>query len=234
MCLVAGVGAYCAFQDDSCLETGVRWDTSAELSRKCVTSLILNSQSDSTDRVANESKQLGQPCGPCQLGHYAMLGNKIECTGYLTEEVAQEKSPTRRGAPNEKTPCKDRCSVWDALDGSTSTAWFSPGSVLSPRPRFDWIADAPLCFTEITVTGNAKYQDENAGFQRMLVQVLDETGAMRVSQRMEYPEGKTPLTHDLGGVWGKTLRLELIQHQNDACGGFSELVVLAARKAEVK
>jgi hypothetical protein len=232
MCLEDVSGSYCAFPDQSC-DSKMRWDASAERSMTCVSrQVLIGGPTDAPGVVENERKRAGQPCGPCMLGRYELRGDQVVCGGVLIEEVTNAGEPSAEG-------CKDeQCDAGAAVDKDLTTSWFSRGAQLDPRPPFRWESKELLCLTSIELTGNGKHTDEKYrsgyGFFRVIVQVIDDRDVTRVSDRMDYPQGSTPVEHSLGGVWGKKVQLLLVQHEDAQCGGFSELSVFAARAVEAK
>jgi hypothetical protein len=246
-CIREGGQSFCAFPDTNCEGGGYVWDQSAAIGKAgtCVSVQTLSNQTDTifpprTAGAACPKNPLqvepGYPCGFCKTGRYECINNEMQCieTLFETPVPRDQVSVQTNGCFNLET-----CNADNAIDGLVSTSWFSRGSLLDNRPPFTWTIEEPACLTQITITGNAKNEDqkyrEGYGFARIFVRVLDENGGEVFKQPMEYPRGPQPVdlillapdkTH---GVFGKTVELLFVQHEDDTCGGFSELVVQAAK-----
>jgi hypothetical protein len=117
-----------------------------------------------------------------------------------------------------------------SADGDFSTSWFSTGPEAGPT-AYLWTLNEERCIAQIKLTGNALHSNpafrEDFGFGSVTVKVLDRETELVFQQT--WPLDGTPdpeVTVATGGVMGSRVVLEFTGHENNDCGGFSELEVL--------
>jgi hypothetical protein len=125
-----------------------------------------------------------------------------------------------------------------AVDGSTSTNWFSNGATGGDTEVFDWIlsssSDVPLDRIE---TDPETYQDgdpetnDDYGFLVGRVTVINAAGqTVHDSGFITLNNRQVNLDIDFPpGLRGRQVRLTLVDHEQSDCGGFSELRVFGQR-----
>ncbi len=117
-----------------------------------------------------------------------------------------------------------------SVDGALNTSWFSTGPEGGGGPSvYGWNTVTDRCITRIEVDDNSGHNQAGFrtgyGFENIVVRVLqDELVVFEQTVPLPgTPDG--PLAVDTGGVAGSRVLLELNGHENEACGGFSELRV---------
>lgn len=118
-----------------------------------------------------------------------------------------------------------------AIDGSTSTSWFSAGPEDNGLPStFEWYTQSDHCLDGLTLVGNADHEEpdfrEGFGFESVVVEVFDSAGAVVYSQTHSLEGTPDPqLTINLEGRPANRIVLELSGHESPDCGGFSEFTI---------
>jgi len=117
-----------------------------------------------------------------------------------------------------------------SIDGAINTSWFSSGPEGGNGPSvYDWTIVTERCIERIEVDDNSGHNDpdfrQGFGFDAVAVRVLH-GGAIVFEESISLPGTPDgPFTVDTGGVQGSRVLLEFSGHENQSCGGFSELRV---------
>ncbi len=234
-------GAYCAFDDSSCSATGLRYDRTAGGGNagQCVPPGGTRDTGTFPDEgLLNDCGGTGtlparvlDPCGNCLLGRYQCDGqNALRCEGDPTNEV----DITSEGYVSASSTYNASFMAANAVDGSRMTSWFSAGPEGDGSPTtFDWEVRDDECIVGIDFYGNGDNADAmyrtDYGFGSMTVQILDAADGVQASDSRMLAGTPDPEQHiDIQG-YGRTVRLLFTGHESPDCGGFSELVVTAAR-----
>lgn len=121
----------------------------------------------------------------------------------------------------------------DAVDGAANTSWFSTGPEGDGGPSvFGWNTVTDRCINRIEVDDNSAHSNPDFqtgyGFGSVVVRVVQDEAVVfeDTVQLPGTPDG--PFTVDTGGVIGSRVLLELNAHENEDCGGFSELRVFGS------
>lgn len=117
-----------------------------------------------------------------------------------------------------------------SVDGDVSTSWFSTGPEGGGGPSvYAWATMQELCISRIEVDDNHLHDNVSFrtgyGFDSAVVRVLNGPSVVfeEAVQLPGTPDG--PFVVDTGGLVGTRVLLELGGHENEDCGGFSELRV---------
>lgn len=121
----------------------------------------------------------------------------------------------------------------DGVDGDLTTSWFSDGAWDGPTEQFTWTADHTEWVDQVVVQNNALNAQGFVGFGFETVDVVlrDRGGAVTFAQTVPLPGDTDPLISVSVGAFGESLELNYTNHDDPACGGFSELEVWAERDA---
>jgi len=118
-----------------------------------------------------------------------------------------------------------------SVDGSLSTSWFSTGPEGNGAPSvYSWSTVTDRCINRIEVDDNSVHDTNEFrtgyGFATAVVRVLQDDLVVfeETVQLPGTPDG--PFTVETGGLLGSRVLLELGGHENEDCGGFSELRVI--------
>lgn len=124
-------------------------------------------------------------------------------------------------------------SAGDSVDGSDQTSWFSDGITGGPDEQFTWTANHTEWITRVQVFNNANNGDGFTGFGFGSVDLIvrDRSGVITFSQPISLPGATDPNIDVNIGAFGETVELHYHNHDDPACGGFSELNVHAERDA---
>lgn len=119
-----------------------------------------------------------------------------------------------------------------SVDGDLSTSWFSTGPEGVDVPSiYNWTLSNEHCIARLFISGNGLHDQqefqEGYGFGRVVFRILDANNEEVFEQERLLPGTPDPdIMVDVPGVVGKRVVLELYEHENEDCGGFSELQVL--------
>ncbi|MEM7158768.1 MAG: hypothetical protein AAF799_38355 [Myxococcota bacterium] len=118
-----------------------------------------------------------------------------------------------------------------SVDDDLTTSWFSSGPEPGGQPtHYTWSVVDPICFSQILITGNGLHANQGFqtgfGFGNVVVRVYDSEDQV-VFQHMQLLENTPdPPVIVNPGVDGVRLELEFSGHEDNSCGGFSELEVV--------
>lgn len=124
-----------------------------------------------------------------------------------------------------------------SIDGDRGTSWFSDGIIGGENETYEWYAARPDVVTSINILNNEQ-NDEGFfgfGFGSVEVLVLDALGLPVFVQEEALPGDTDPnVMIDLpAGTVVSAIFITYTTHDDPACGGFSELEVMADRGALV-
>jgi hypothetical protein len=120
-----------------------------------------------------------------------------------------------------------------SIDGDRATSWFSDGDVGGSDETFRWTGAQDDVITSIAVLSNAQHANpefRTFGFGSVRIQVLtaDDTPVFDVTRGL--PGATDPDIEVFPEVAGRVVLLTFHGHDDPACGGFSELQVVARRQ----
>lgn len=118
-----------------------------------------------------------------------------------------------------------------SVDADLSTSWFSTGPEGGNAPtNYNWTTAADRCIDRILIIGNAQHEDPgfrtDFGFESVTVRVFDASDNLVFEEARGLPGTPDPDTTVEVGTVGSRVVLALSDHEDDTCGGFSELQVL--------
>jgi hypothetical protein len=119
-----------------------------------------------------------------------------------------------------------------SVDGSRATSWFSDGSAGGDQETYRWTGARDDRIVSIAVLSNAEHAVPNFrtfGFARLRIAVLDAGGATVFETARDLPGAVDPDVVVAPNVGGRAVLVTLIDHDDPACGGFSELRIVARR-----
>lgn len=117
-----------------------------------------------------------------------------------------------------------------SVDGELDTSWFSAGPEGGGGPSvYGWNTVTNRCIQRIEIDDNSMHQQEEFrtgyGFANVVVRVL-ESDSVIFEESISLPGTPDgPVSVDTGGILGSRVLLELGGHEDEDCGGFSELRV---------
>ncbi len=118
-----------------------------------------------------------------------------------------------------------------AVDGDIATSWFSAGpGEDGTESTYEWYTQQDHCIDEIAIISNALHANpdfrQDFGFESGLLEIIDTAGRVAFSEPLDLPGTPDPdVRIDTGGVLGNQVRLRLMGHESEDCGGFAELVI---------
>lgn len=119
----------------------------------------------------------------------------------------------------------------NAIDLKFNTSWFSAGASDGAFSTFTWTAPQNVFLGTTGIFNNMFHPTfpTGFGFQTVTFQVYDgpdASGLMVYEETVDYPL-ILPVVRVSPFVSGRSIRLQLNDHQDPSCGGFSELLVVA-------
>ncbi len=117
------------------------------------------------------------------------------------------------------------------VDGDVASSWFSAGpNIDGTASTFEWYTQFDNCIDEIGIISNAMHANpdfhEGFGFESVLIEVIDTSGDIVFEEEVALDGTPDPnIAVDPGGVLGNQVRLSLMGHESEDCGGFAELAV---------
>lgn len=151
-------------------------------------------------------------------------GSEVGCEG-LTDNI------TDQGSVTASTTFNGDFLPSESVDGSAATSWFSSGPEGGGGPSiYSWSTVTDRCINRIEVDDNSGHSDPDFrsgyGFATATVRVLqDDLVVFEEAVPLPgTPDG--PFTVETGGMLGSRVLIQLDGHENDSCGGFSELRVI--------
>ncbi|MGH1345818.1 MAG: hypothetical protein ACRBN8_29915 [Nannocystales bacterium] len=178
---------------------------------------------ESSSAVVTGAESSGDPTQSESSDSMETSGGADECDGLsdnITDQGMVTASTEFNGYPAP-----------DSVDGSLSTSWFSTGPEGGGGPSvYSWSTVTDRCINRIEVDDNSGHSDEGFrsgyGFATATVRVLQDDLVVfeETVQLPGTPDG--PFAVDTGGLLGSRVLIELGGHENEACGGFSELRVI--------
>jgi len=210
-------------------DTGLRCEQAAECSRGGVQGecsenycAFLDVSCESAlrwDATANEER-----AGQCVTRDERRCGGSLEVPLTPMGDIAAETVYNS----------ESRFQAIGAVDGNHQTSWFSSGPDADRTPTwFRWRVAAPQCIQNVSLIGNGHHSDfrfrQDFGFGGVTVQILQE-GQLVFSRYQALTGTPDPdITVDVGGVQGTEVLLQFTGHEDDSCGGFSELSITGVR-----
>ncbi len=173
---------------------------------------IVTGAESSSGPVESESSSSGQTSGSSD-GCEGLMQN-------VTDQGTVTASTEFNGYP-----------AGDSVDGSLATSWFSTGPEGGGGPSvYSWSTVTDRCINRIEVDDNAGNSNNDFrtgyGFASAVVRVLQDDLVVfeETVQLPGTPDG--PFAVETGGLLGSRVLIELVGHENESCGGFSELRVI--------
>jgi hypothetical protein len=117
-----------------------------------------------------------------------------------------------------------------AVDGDRRTSWFSDGEAGGPTETFSWTGARDDVLASIAILSNAQHpQFPGFGFGSVQIEVRDAGGETVFGESRSLPGITDPDVTVSPNVTGRSVLLTFTGHDDPACGGFSELVIVALR-----
>ena len=182
------------------------------------------SANDTTSTTGEEDE--GESSSGSEAGESDTMGGTDEdpCSGGGSADI------TAMGTVGASTVFKGYAAAL-AVDGSRATSWFSSGPEGPSQPtRYTWTAELPVCIRSITLQGNDLHSNpefrEGFGFGLVTIRVFDSLSQVVFEEAHDLPGSPDPeVESSLMDVVGTRVVLEFYGHENEDCGGFSELIV---------
>ena len=118
-----------------------------------------------------------------------------------------------------------------AVDGFTSTSWFSAGSNAEAASVLTWARTTDIDIGSIEIVGNGSHSTVSFrtgfGFSSVTAQVFNSSGGLVWEDSRPLPGTPDPTVTFTPDVEGNTVTLIFGGHEDANCGGFSELTVSA-------
>lgn len=148
-------------------------------------------------------------------------GRPQGCTGPMDDITAM-------GVVEADTVFDDNYQPYLSVDGSFASSWFSSGPEGGDTPSlYTWSVLSPVCIAQINITGNGLHSNpsfrEGFGFGSVVIRVFDEADDVVFQQMFGLAGTPDPPVVAFPNVEGVRVELELANHENSSCGGFSEL-----------
>lgn len=138
---------------------------------------------------------------------------------------------TGMGAVVAESTFNDSFQAFLSVDDDLSTSWFSSGPESEGQPtHFTWDVLQPVCISQVLVTGNGLHSNPgfqtNFGFENVILRIYDENDDIVFQHMQLLPDTPDPPVIVNPEVEGVRLDLEFSGHEDNSCGGFSELEIL--------
>lgn len=199
-------------------DSGSTETTDAQTSTPPTTTDPTDDSTTTTDTPTQEGSSSGDDA-ESSTGSDPTNGEGCEGMTDITDAGTVTATTTFPGFPAE-----------DSVDDDPTSSWFSTGPEGKGGPSvYGWNAGGDRCINRIEVDDNSAHEDPTFrtgfGFGNVVVRVVqNETVVFEETVQLPgTPDG--PVVVDTGGIIGSRVLLELNAHENEECGGFSELRV---------
>ena len=120
-----------------------------------------------------------------------------------------------------------------AVDGDTTTSWFSKGPGAGGTSVYTWTGKRDDMITHVAIVGNGQNKkpefQKNFGFGSVTIDVLDAKGDPDFTETVDLPGTPDPSVVVRPGVIGRSVRMTFRGHEDPGCGSFAELQVGVTR-----